>query len=312
MTAEQAPAFQFYAADFLSDEEQELMSCAQAGAYVRLLARQWIEGSVPADLPALAKLAGAKSLREMEKLWPAIAPKFKPNGTAGRLVNARLEREREKQRAWREGLADNGRRGATARWGKDGPANGPAIAKQKQGQCARNASSLSTLQSSEVRTPLPPKGGESFARFWTAYPRKVGKGAALKAWQRIKPDEALAARILASVEEHAATSEWQQDGGQFIPHPRTFLAQGRWDDEFPGIAPANGGPPDPWPAILGLLDAKARATVRMMTLDVADGALVMRCKPDLRDMVKRHYEASLMSARDSAAPGMRLRFEVGQ
>ena len=50
--------------------------------------------------------------------------------------------------------------------------------------------------------------------------------------------------MVAAVEQHGASEEWQKDGGQFIPHPRTWLNHGRWKDEGVTIAtidaPATG------------------------------------------------------------------------
>ena len=74
---------------------------------------------------------------------------------------------------------------------------------------------------------------EAFENFWKAYPRKTGKGAALKAWKKIAPKNGLAERITESVAQHCQSFDWRKDSGQFIPHPATFLNQGRWEDEFP-------------------------------------------------------------------------------
>jgi hypothetical protein len=71
----------------------------------------------------------------------------------------------------------------------------------------------------------------SFNDFWNVYPRRVGKKAAQKAWDKLKPSAALVERIIASVEAHLDWPEWMKDGGAFIPHPATFINQGRWDDE---------------------------------------------------------------------------------
>lgn len=70
---------------------------------------------------------------------------------------------------------------------------------------------------------------EGFKAFWESYPRKIGKFAALKAWQKLKPDDALTETILASIEEHRRCRNWR-DG--FIPLPTTFLNQGRFLDEL--------------------------------------------------------------------------------
>ena len=70
-----------------------------------------------------------------------------------------------------------------------------------------------------------------FEDFWRVYPRKVGKQAALAVWTRLNPDQALIDRIMHAVEQQTNSEQWLKDGGQFIPHPRTWLAQGRWDDQ---------------------------------------------------------------------------------
>lgn len=69
-----------------------------------------------------------------------------------------------------------------------------------------------------------------FERFWEVYPNKVGKGAALRIWERLKPSDEMTATMIAAVNEQARTPQWLKDGGQFIPHPRTWLNQGRWED----------------------------------------------------------------------------------
>lgn len=70
-----------------------------------------------------------------------------------------------------------------------------------------------------------------FDRFWLAYPRKVGKDAARKAFDHREADEDLLAQMLSAIDEQAATGQWRDDGGKFIPHPATWLNEGRWQDE---------------------------------------------------------------------------------
>lgn len=74
-----------------------------------------------------------------------------------------------------------------------------------------------------------------FDRFWTAYPRKQGKGIAAKAFARIRPDEALLETILAAVSAQASTEQWRKDGGQFVPMPATWLNGQRWLDETTAV-----------------------------------------------------------------------------
>lgn len=71
-----------------------------------------------------------------------------------------------------------------------------------------------------------------FAQFWDMYPKKKGKQAAEKAFQKIAPDEALLKTMLNAIEEQKKSAEWQKDNGQYIPHPATWLNGRRWEDEI--------------------------------------------------------------------------------
>lgn len=99
--------------------------------------------------------------------------------------------------------------------------------------------------------PTPPPGGvgrqetaktsEGFERFWSAYPRKCSKGAARKAWAKLKPSEQLVQAILAGIERAKTSDQWVRDGGRFIPHPATWLNAEGWEDErAPGSAEPGG------------------------------------------------------------------------
>jgi hypothetical protein len=70
-----------------------------------------------------------------------------------------------------------------------------------------------------------------FETFWSSYPRKVNKQAALKAWTKLRPDAALLARMMAALDWQRRSDQWMRDGGQFIPHPATWLNAKRWEDE---------------------------------------------------------------------------------
>ena len=72
----------------------------------------------------------------------------------------------------------------------------------------------------------------NFERFWVVYPRKVGRDAARRVWRQLAPDNDLTDRMVAAVEQHGASEQWQKDGGQFIPYPQTWLNRGGWADEL--------------------------------------------------------------------------------
>ena len=78
--------------------------------------------------------------------------------------------------------------------------------------------------------PKSPSKGDAFERFWSVYPRKVGKQSAKRAFEKVKvPIETL----VTAVERQKCSDQWTRDNGQYIPHPTTWLNQGRWDDELP-------------------------------------------------------------------------------
>lgn len=79
-----------------------------------------------------------------------------------------------------------------------------------------------------------------FSEFWSAYPKKVGKDAAVKQFTSRKIDDALLAEILTALAIQKQSPGWQKDGGQFIPNPATWLSQGRWQDE--AVSSANDDP----------------------------------------------------------------------
>ncbi|ABO59663.1 YdaU family protein (plasmid) [Burkholderia vietnamiensis] len=119
---DKSPAFQFYARDFLSDENVAVMSNQALGAYVRLMCYAWLEGSIPGEFQKLARLAG-ESVADMEQIWGEIASCFDPHPELpNRFVQARLEREREKQATNREVRSAAGKIGADRRWNNELPA----------------------------------------------------------------------------------------------------------------------------------------------------------------------------------------------
>lgn len=70
-----------------------------------------------------------------------------------------------------------------------------------------------------------------FDRFWSEYPRHEGKQNAVKAFEKLNADEALLETMIAAIRKQKQSAQWQENGGQFIPHPATWLNGHRWEDE---------------------------------------------------------------------------------
>lgn len=83
---------------------------------------------------------------------------------------------------------------------------------------------------------------DGFAEFWSAYPKKVAKPQALKAWKKIKPAGQQLADLIAALEKQKASADWLKDGGQFIPHPASWINGRRWEDEAPPAADKTAAP----------------------------------------------------------------------
>lgn len=70
-----------------------------------------------------------------------------------------------------------------------------------------------------------------FDRFWEAYPRKIAKKAAEKAWNSLNPPPNLVERIVGDVEARSQSDpQWAREGGQYVPSPARYLSGERWTD----------------------------------------------------------------------------------
>lgn len=69
-----------------------------------------------------------------------------------------------------------------------------------------------------------------FDVFWSYYPKKVGKEAARRSWDKVKP---ILKDVLNALYWQKESDQWAKSNGQFIPNPATYLNQGRWQDEKP-------------------------------------------------------------------------------
>lgn len=163
-TPGKAPAFQFYPKDFLTDEHVALMSLQERGAYITLICYCWQQGSLPAEHEHLARFCGTP-LAVFRRLWPSIAPCFRPHPSQGdRLVHPRLEKERKKQRDFRRLQSEKGRASAARR---KATAVQPSL---NRGSTERQPTSGASVQPesnspiSDLRSASPDSGQKSVAR----------------------------------------------------------------------------------------------------------------------------------------------------
>ena len=105
------PWYRWFALDFRQSPAVRLMTFDQRACYRELLDECWLEGSIPDDPTILARLIGFNQERFAGEVWPVVRQSFSERG-AGRLVNARIERERAHARR----RSDAARGNANERW----------------------------------------------------------------------------------------------------------------------------------------------------------------------------------------------------
>lgn len=158
-----APAFQFYAGDWLADERVRLMTLAERGAYIDLLAFAWREGSIPDDAAKCARLLLC-SPKEMAATWEAVRPMFVA-GEPGRLVSERMEQERRQLQEYAAAQAAKANKrwsgNAAASTAAHAPAYATASAPAVPVECSASASSTASATAEEktcADKPRPPHG----------------------------------------------------------------------------------------------------------------------------------------------------------
>lgn len=111
--------------------------------------------------------------------------------------------------------------------------NGSAGGKSKQIESKEEANNKQTESKKENKNKNKKENKDKclkadFELFWEAYPRKEGKQKAEAAFAKVtEPVQVL----LDAIEDQKKSAQWTKDGGQFIPHPATWLNGKRWLDQ---------------------------------------------------------------------------------
>jgi hypothetical protein len=115
-----------------------------------------------------------------------------------------------------------------------------ATPKRVESECKERLPNPSLPNPSEPDRTKPKEqdARTDFDQFWEAYPKKIGKKAAERAWKQAK-DRPLLVDLLQVLEIAKQSEQWRKENGQFIPNPSTWLNQGRWADVYKieGLSP---------------------------------------------------------------------------
>lgn len=111
-------------------------------------------------------------------------------------------------------------------------------------------------KSKEVTSPSKSNGRKNtavpehplFAEFWSAYPRREGKGKAREAFNKAVDAGANPAILVSAAARYASHHSKLRTERNWLAMPTTWLNQERWDDEYdgnPGSDNGNNTPPPP-------------------------------------------------------------------
>lgn len=123
--------------------------------------------------------------------------------------------------------------------------NGSAGGKSKQAESKVEANSKQTESKNKDKNKDKNKNKDKclkadFELFWEAYPRKEGKQKAEAAFAKVVVP---VQDLLDAIESQKKSAQWTKDGGQFIPHPATWLNGKRWLDQVVVATETRNGVP---------------------------------------------------------------------
>jgi len=223
--------FPFFSSDFLGATIG--LSHAERGCYALMLVMYYeMRAPYPADPTRTYRILGCES-DEQKRVVDYVLSEFFVLRDDG-WYQPKAEKVIADIDARTQQAHDRGKLSAQARMAKYGSAQPKAFRKPFE------SVSKASRKAPELTTTTTTKYLNTFGQFWDAFPRKVAKSAALRAWGRLNPDDALRQTILGALKKAKASPDWCKDGGHFIPHPATWINGRRWEDNLSpiqGIAP---------------------------------------------------------------------------
>jgi len=202
--------FQHNIADYRKDTMH--LSLLEHGVYRQLLDQYYLnEAPLPLDQDRICRLINAKSLEEKEAVFHVLQDFFIKNDVG--YVHKRCDLVINEYN--KKSLTAS--KSAKIRWEN---ANG------MQTHSEPNANHKPITINHKPITNIKPLS--DFDLFWMAYPKKVGKEAARKSWDKIKPD---LKTVLETLKWQKQSDQWFKNNGQYIPNPSTYINQHRFLDQ---------------------------------------------------------------------------------
>ncbi len=221
------PYIPLYVSDYEADTAH--LTLEEDGAYNRLLRLCWrtADCSIPDDPKWIMRKLRVTADDYYRVVEPVI-DEFFVSGME-RVFQPRLQKEYEKAKKFQKQRSEAGKASAKSR-----------ALKTKDKVSTSVAPPLQQLEPEPELKDIPPKSPKGdFDEFWNAVPRKVGKGAAQKAY--LKAVKKVAPEILLSGIQRYAKTRAGQDH-QYTVHPSRWLNEERWADEQPSLKPVAAKP----------------------------------------------------------------------
>lgn len=255
------PYFPFFVGDWLSSTAITLMSPAEEGAFIRLLAIAWSEEDcgLPDDDEILAQLS------RLGDDWRAgsgdkLRRKFRAEG--GRLFNDRLLQERQKQKDWSRKSSKGGLKSATSRATKKVKNGCNLVGTKPQPNPNRvvddwlqpkGKPSLALSLSKKDPPVVPPETDNQldadFHRLSEQHPNRTKIDEACRLWISLVGKGEITAEtvgeVFAGLDRWLASEEWAKEDGRFIPSLARWLDGRRWKDHPRPLESEQQHPPLP-------------------------------------------------------------------
>lgn len=226
------PALPLWTDAYLADTRH--LSQSAHGAYLLLLMEAWRRPRccLPDDDSLLARLSGSPNLDAWLALKPTVMAFWKLDARASEWTQKRMLKERDFVEKSRRQKRDAARKRWQTTEKQDAAASSPHVQPTPTPTPTKKEEESSSSNDAVVAFPSrDTELAKTFiSEFWTAYPRKKGKAAA-RAKFIAKAKGCGVQAIMAGLAR--AKAEWSRKGTEieFIPHPATWLNQGRWEDE---------------------------------------------------------------------------------
>ena len=192
------------------------LTLLEHGCYHQLLDQYYLnEEPLPLDIDKIFRLLTARTQDEKDAIKNVLKDFFVE--TQAGFIQRRCDNEIKFYHERIDSAAAAGRKSAEKRANSNGRSTG---VQRMFNQLITNNQEPITNNHIDISS--------DFDIFWQEYPKKVGKEAARKSWNKIRPNLQDVLKTLAWQKE---SKQWFEKGGQFIPNASTYLNQHRFLDE---------------------------------------------------------------------------------